>query len=226
VTAALLTALWLGVLTAISPCPLATNVAAVGFLGRHASRPARAMLSSFVYVLGRTVCYTALAAGLSMGLLAAVHTSSALGRIGGILVGPVLIVTGAMMLGLLPAPSFGGASAKLMQRLGSRGDLLGAGLLGVLFALSFCPSSAALFFGGLLPLATKSDSVIWVPAVYGAATGVPVLIFAVLLASGSNHVGRVFQRVQQVEKHLRIATAILILGIGLYLTARMTLGLG
>lgn len=178
------------------------------------------MVASAFYVLGRTACYTVLAAGLSMGLLAAVQTSSMLGRVGGLLVGPVLIVAGAMMLGFLPAPSFGSASAKVVQRLGSRGDLTGAGLLGVLFALSFCPSSAALFFGGLLPLATQSESVVWVPIAYGAATGIPVLVFAVLLAGGSNRIGRVFSRVQQVEKHLRAATAVLILGIGLYLTAR------
>ncbi len=179
------------------------------------------MLASVLYGLGRTACYTVLAVGLSMGLLAAVQTSATLGRVGGLLVGPVLIVAGAMMLGLLPAPSFGSTSAKVMQRLGSRGDLAGAGLLGVLFALSFCPSSAALFFGGLLPLATRSESVVWVPMAYGAATGIPVLVFAVLLAGGSNRIGRIFKRVQQVEKYLRAATAVLILGIGLYLTARL-----
>lgn len=222
---ALVSAIWLGLLTAISPCPLATNVAAVGFLGRHASKPSRAFAAGACYVLGRTLCYTVLAAALSMGLLAAVQTSSILGRIGGLLVGPVLIVAGAMMLGLIPAPSFGGTSAKLMQQLGSRGDLTGAGLLGVLFALSFCPSSAALFFGGLLPLTTKSESVVWVPMAYGAATGAPVLVFAVLLAGGSNRIGRVFARVQQVERYLRVATAILILGIGLAMTARVNLGL-
>lgn len=222
---ALVSAVWLGVLTAISPCPLATNVAAVGFLGRHASRPRRAVLAGVLYVLGRTVCYTVLAAGLSLGLLAAVQTSSALGRIGGLLVGPVLIVAGAMMLGLIPAPSFGGTSAQLMQRLGSRGDLAGAGLLGVLFALSFCPASAAIFFGGLLPLAAKSGSVIWVPMAYGVATGVPVLVFAVLLAGGSNRIGRIFERVQQVEKYLRAGTAGLILAIGFYLTLRLNFGL-
>ncbi|MFN7021565.1 MAG: aromatic aminobenezylarsenical efflux permease ArsG family transporter [Phycisphaerales bacterium] len=224
-TAALFSAVWLGLLTAISPCPLATNVAAVGFLGRHASRPRRAMLAGLLYVLGRTVCYTTLAAGLSMGLLAAVQTSSTLGRIGGLLIGPVLIVAGTMMLGLIPAPSFGGGSAKVMQRLGSRGDLAGASLLGVLFALSFCPASAAIFFGGLLPLAAKSESVVWVPMAYGASTGVPVFVFALLLAGGSNRIGRLFDRVQQVEKYLRTATAILILGIGIYMTVRLNLGL-
>lgn len=223
-TAALLSAIWLGVLTAISPCPLATNVAAVGFLGRHAARPSRALLAGSLYMLGRTVCYTLLAAGLSLGVLAAVQTSSTLGRIGGLFIGPVLIIAGAMMLNLLPAPSFGGVSQKGMERLGSRGDLAGAGLMGVLFALSFCPSSAALFFGGLLPLAAKSGSVVWVPVAYGIATGVPVLVFAVLLAGGSNRIGRIFARVQQIEKHLRTATAVVILLIGLYLTARTTLG--
>ena len=222
--AAILTAAWLGFLTAVSPCPLATNVAAVGFLGRHAARPGRALLASSLYVLGRTAAYTGLAILLSFGIVAAVETSGVLARVIGVLVGPILIVAGAMMLGLLPAPSMGGTSNRLAERLGSRGDLIGALLLGLLFALSFCPSSAAIFFGGLLPLAAKSSSVVAVPIAFGVATGLPVLAFALLLAGGSNSVGRLFAGVQRVERWLRVATALGILGVGLYLTARVTLG--
>jgi cytochrome c-type biogenesis protein len=229
VTAALLTAAWLGLITAVSPCPLATNVAAVGYLGRHASKPSRAMLAGACYVAGRTICYWALAAALSMGLLAATDTSAALSRVIGLLVGPVLIIAGAMMLGLLPVPSFGTGSSRLTERLaamGRRGDLLGAALLGGLFALSFCPASAALFFGGLLPLAAKSDSVVLVPLVYGIATGVPVIVFAAILAGGSHRVGTLFTRVQQVERWLRLFTAVIILAVGLYLTLRLNFALG
>ena len=222
--AALITAAWLGLLTAVSPCPLATNVAAVGFLGRHAARPRRALAAGAFYVIGRTVCYTVLAAALSMGLLAAAQTSGTLNRVIGLFVGPILIVAGAMMLGLLPAPSFGGVSARLTERLGKRGDFIGATLLGAVFALSFCPSSAAIFFGGLLPLATKSDSVVLVPITYGIATGLPVLVFAGLIAGGSHGVGKLFARVQQVERWLRVATALLLLGVGLYLTLRTNFG--
>lgn len=222
--AALLTAAWLGLLTAVSPCPLATNVAAVGFLGRHAARPRRALMAGVFYVLGRTACYGVVAAGLSLGVLAAAQTSGTLNRVIGLLVGPILIIAGVMILGLVPAPSFGGASARLGERLGNRGDLVGATLLGAVFALSFCPSSAAIFFGALLPLATKHDSVVLVPITYGVATGLPVLVFAAMMAGGGHGVGRLFARVQQVERWLREFTGLLILGVGLYLTLRTNFG--
>ncbi|MBL9120980.1 MAG: sulfite exporter TauE/SafE family protein [Phycisphaerae bacterium] len=223
--APLLTAAWLGILTAVSPCPLATNVAAVGFLGRHAARPRRALFAGIFYVLGRTVCYTALAALLAYGLLAVVQTSGVLSRIVVLLLGPALIVAGVLMAELLPMPSFGGSSAGLVERLGKRGDFVGAMLLGGVFAMSFCPSSAAIFFGALLPLATQSDSIVLVPVTYGIATGAPVLLFALLLAGGSQRIGSIFQRTQQVEYWLRRLTAYTLIGIGVYLTLKTNLAL-
>lgn len=222
---ALLTAAWLGLLTAISPCPLATNIAAVSYLGRHAEKPGRALRSGIAYIVGRTACYTVLAAVLAAGLLAATTASATFGRIVGLLVGPVLIIAGAMLLGLLPVPSFGASGGKLAERLGQRGDALGALLLGVVFALSFCPASAAIFFGSLLPLATKAESTVLVPGVYGVATGIPVLAFAVLIASGGHGLGKAFDRLKAVERWLRIVTGVVLIGVGLFLCLRTNVGL-
>jgi cytochrome c biogenesis protein CcdA len=221
--AALLTAAWLGLLTAISPCPLATNIAAISYLGRHAANPTRSLWAGLAYVAGRTICYTLLAAALAAGALAAATASSTFGRIVGLLVGPVLLIAGAMLLGLLPAPSLG-SSGKLSLRLGERGDLLGAFGLGVAFALSFCPASAALFFGSLVPLAVRAESRLLVPAVYGVATGVPALVFACLIAAGAHGVGKTFDKLKIVEKWLRLVTGLLLMAIGAYLCVRTNLG--
>ncbi len=223
--AEIVSAATLGLLTAISPCPLATNVAAISYLGRHAGTPRRSFWSGAAYVAGRTICYTLLAAALVGGLLAAATASSVLNRYFGLLVGPVLIIAGGMLLGVIPAPSFGDASGKLSERLASRGDALGAFLLGVVFALSFCPSSAALFFGSLVPLAAKSESAIAVPVTYGVASGLPVLAFAAAIALGGHGVGRAFDRVKSVEKWLRLATGLVLVGVGMFLSVRTNLGL-
>lgn len=223
--AELASAAMLGLLTAISPCPLATNVAAVSYLGRHAGRPRRSMWSGAAYVAGRTLCYALLAAALVGGLLAASTASSVLNRYFGLLVGPLLIIAGGMLLGLIPAPSFGNASGKLSEKLASRGDAAGAFLLGVVFALSFCPSSAALFFGSLVPLAAKSESMVAIPAAYGIATGLPVLGFAVAIAIGGHGVGKAFDRVKSIEKWLRIMTGLVLVGVGLFLCVKTNLGL-
>lgn len=222
--AALVGAITLGLLTAISPCPLATNIAAVSFIGRHAGTPARSLRAGLAYTVGRTLCYLILAAVLASGLLAATTASTFLSRFIGVLVGPVLIIAGAMLLGLVSAPSIGIASTPRWERLASRGDALSAFLLGIVFALSFCPSSAALFFGGLLPLAAKTESVILVPASYGVATGLPVLVLATLIAAGGHSIGRVFDRLTAVEKWLRVLTGAVLIGVGLYLCGRTIFG--
>jgi cytochrome c biogenesis protein CcdA len=225
-TAAILTAAWLGLLTAISPCPLATNIAAVSYLGRHAARPARALRSGVAYVAGRTLCYTLVAAALAAGLLAAATVSDTVSRVIGLLVGPVLIVAGAMLLGILPMPKLRGrAQGKLADRLASRGDALGAFLLGIVFALSFCPVSAAIFFGSLIPLAARSQSVVLVPATFGVMTGVPVLAFACIIAAGGHGLGKAFDRVKAVERWLRAITGVVLMAVGLYLSLRTNLGL-
>lgn len=222
---AVVTAAWLGLLTAISPCPLATNIAAISYLGRHAGRPTRALSSGVAYLFGRTLCYTALAAALAAGLLAATSASAAFSRFVGLLLGPVLVVAGAMLLEILPVPSFGGSAGTFTERLGRRGDAMGALLLGVVFALSFCPTSAALFFGSLVPLATKAESLFLVPTVFGISTGVPVLVFAVLIAAGGHGLGKAFDRLAAIEKWLRIGTGLVLIGVGLYLCLRTNLGL-
>lgn len=223
--AELASAATLGLLTAISPCPLATNIAAVSYLGRHARTPRRSLWSGSAYVAGRTLCYMILAAALAGGLLAATTASSFLNRYFGLLVGPILILAGGMLLGLIPAPSFGDAGGRLSERLAKRGDAAGAFILGIVFALSFCPSSAALFFGGLVPLAAKSRSVFGVPVAYGIATGVPVLAFALMMAVGGHGVGKAFDRVKAVEKWLRVLTAIVLIGVGLFLCFKTNFGL-
>jgi cytochrome c biogenesis protein CcdA len=215
----------LGLLTAISPCPLATNIAAVSYVGRHAEAPGRTLRGGLAYIAGRTLCYIALAALLAAGLLAAASTSATLSRIIGLFVGPVLIVAGAMLLQLIPMPTFGGGFSRIGEKLAQRGDGLGAFLLGVVFALSFCPSSAAIFFGSLLPLAAEAESVMLVPSVYGITTGLPVLVFAVIVAGGGHGLGKAFDRLKAVERCLRVVTGVILIGVGLFLTLRTNFGL-
>ncbi len=217
-------AVTLGLLTAVSPCPLATNIAAVSYFGRHAGTPGRSIRAGLAYVAGRSACYAVLAWVLVSGLLAAATASETLNRYFGLLVGPVLVIAGGMLLGVIPAPSIGSTASKFGERVAARGDAIGGLLLGVVFALSFCPSSAALFFGGLVPLATKSRSTLLIPIAYGIATGLPVLMFAIMIAAGGHGVGRAFDRIKAVERWFRIAAAFVLIGVGMFVCFRTNLG--
>ncbi len=213
---ALGTAGWLGILTSISPCPMATNVAAVTFIGRRIDRPGRVLLSGLLYTFGRTVTYVGLAALLVSSVLAVPDVAMFLQRNLNKLLGPILIVVGLLLLDLfrftLPGLGFAGRTQEKFGRLG----LWGAGLLGLLFALSFCPVSAALYFGSLLPLAVDHQSPFLLPTVYGIGTALPVVIFALLAAFGARFVGGLFNRLSRCELWARRITGVVFIGVGIY----------
>lgn len=209
-------AVWLGVLTAISPCPLATNIAAISFIGRRIDNPRAAVTTGLLYAVGRTVAYTVLAALLVSSLLSAPMVSHALQKHMNKVLGPLLILVGMLLTGLIEFNVKGsGLAARLGQRVESWGIWSGLAL-GAVFALSFCPGSAALFFGSLIPLAVKYESVFILPALYGAGTALPVLVFAILIAVSTRAVAQAYDRITQFEWWARRITGALFIGIGVY----------
>lgn len=210
------TAFWLGILTSISPCPMATNIAAISFVGRRVSSPAKVFLAGLLYSVGRVVVYLTLGVALVASLLEAPYLSHFLQKYMNRLIGPILILVGMLLLGLLPVTFSGSAmSEKTQKRIETLGTW-GALLLGILFALSFCPISAALFFGSLIPLAVGAESAVIVPAVYGFATGLPVLLFALLLAFGAKSIGGVYNKIVVVEFWARRITGVVFILVGIY----------
>lgn len=216
-------AFWLGVLTSVSPCPMATNVAAIGYLARNSHSRALQLLAGLLYALGRAVAYTLVGALIIWGLLSAPLLSNFLQKHLGQLMGPLLVLVGMILLGLLPGlPSFGG-SGTLGKRIADFG-VVGSGLLGFLFALAFCPVSAALFFGSLLPLAVKQESTWLLPAVFGLGSALPVIIFGSLLAVARHSAAKAFGRLQQIDRWLLPATGWLLVAVGIFFIARQWWG--
>ncbi len=211
---------WLGILTSISPCPLATNLAAVSFIGRRAEGAPRAALAGIVYSLGRSLAYSLIGAVVVLGLLSVPGVSNFLQRYMNKLLGPILILVGMYLLGLL---GFTLATTIGSQRLRDQmagGGLWGAGVLGILFALSFCPVSAALFFGSLVPLAVAQESKVILPVLYGIGTGLPVVAVAALLSGGENALGKFLHRLDSVQRWAGRATGAVFILLGIYLSIR------
>ncbi|NLF93962.1 MAG: sulfite exporter TauE/SafE family protein [Oligosphaeraceae bacterium] len=220
------TAVWLGVLCSISPCPLAANIAAISFVSRKVGKVGLVLTSGLLYTLGRVLAYAALGIILVSGLTAAPELSHSLQKYMNLLMGPLLILVAMVLLGLLQVNFFSGghAGAKLQQRVEKMG-VWGSFLLGVIFALSFCPTSAALFFGSLLPLAIKVNSRVALPALFGLATGLPVLLFAFLLAFSANQVGRTYHLLARFELWAQRITGSIFLLLGLWMTLTITIGI-
>lgn len=212
--AASATAFWLGILTSISPCPLATNVAAVSYLGKDLSRPGRFVASGLLYAAGRVAVYVVLAALVVSSLLSVPVVAAFLQDEMNRLIGPLLIVAGLFVLGWIPLPSAGRGPSEALQRRAAASGVLGAGLLGVLFALSFCPISAGLFFGSLLPLSASSGSRFVVPAAFGLGTGLPVIAVAAGVLFGLGGLGKLFRAVTRFESWARRATGLVFLIVG------------
>jgi cytochrome c-type biogenesis protein len=213
-----LSALWLGILTSISPCPMATNIAAISFIGRSVGSPARVLLAGLLYTLGRTAAYVGLGVLLVGGLLSVSALSAFLQGFMNRVLGPILILAGMFLLELITIPLPGGGWTQKLGEKAGRWGLAGAALIGLVFALAFCPVSAALFFGSLIPLALKAGSPVVLPSIYGAGTALPVAVFAVLIAVSARQVGKAFNRLSQVERWARLATGAAFILVGIYLS--------
>jgi cytochrome c biogenesis protein CcdA len=212
----LLSALWLGILTSISPCPLASNIAAVSFIVKKIEHPLYVFNSGVFYTLGRVIGYTALGVLITSSLLSIPQTSYFLQHYLNKILGPVLIITGLLLLGVVNMPFLSSSvSVKTAERVKDFGAF-GSLLLGVLFALSFCPISAAIFFGSLLPLALKNSSQVVMPSLYGMGTGLPVLGFAVVLAFGVTNLEKIFRQVRVLEYWMKKVTGIVFILVGIY----------
>ncbi|MCY3019488.1 MAG: aromatic aminobenezylarsenical efflux permease ArsG family transporter [Planctomycetota bacterium] len=208
----------------MSPCPLATNVAAISFLSKRVTSPRQVLLSGLLYSLGRVVAYVVLGAILVAGLLSTPSVSAFLSKYMNSILGPVLVVAGLFLLELLELNWGTVFSAEKLQSRAEKGGLCTAALLGLVFALAFCPTSAALFFGGLVPLSVKMQSSVLLPSAYGFATGLPVVVFAILIAFASQAVGRWFNRLGQIELWMRRAAGALFIGVGVYYSLAYVFG--
>lgn len=210
-----LSALILGFMTAISPCPLATNITAVGFVSKNIDSRNRVFYNGIVYTLGRVFSYTTLAIILFFGA-DQLRISAIFQKYGEKLLGPLLLVIGLFMLGILKL-NFPGTiriSSKIENK--TRTTYLDAFLIGVLFALAFCPYSGILYFGMLIPMTIQSSFGLILPIVFALATGIPVLIFAWLLAYTVSGVGKLYSRIKFFEYWFRKIVAVLFIVVGIY----------
>ena len=213
----LLSAFLLGLLVAVSPCPLSTNLAALAYIGRRATEPGQVLYFGAFYTVGRMVSYSALTALLVLLGLEVSRVATLLQDAGQYLLGPLLIVAGLVSLGLLPLrlPSALGVRVGLGQRLAEAGPA-GALGLGALFALAFCPYSATLFFGALLPLALGPAGGLMLAPAFAVGTGLPVLVAAFLLSIGVVGLARWFEATARLERWLRRLMGLLLVIAGLY----------
>lgn len=213
---AVASAVWLGILTSISPCPLATNIAAISYIGRRVGSPGMVVLSGLFYIVGRMLTYLILGIILVASIISISELSFFLQEYMNKFLGPVLILVGIILLGFIPLSLPGIGMTERMQRRVIGHGIWGAGLLGIIFALSFCPISAALFFGSLIPLSVKHSSSILLPSIYGIGTGLPVILFAFLVAFGAGLVGKAFNRLTEFERWARRVTAVIFIVVGIY----------
>jgi cytochrome c-type biogenesis protein len=212
-----LTALLLGLITAIAPCPMATNIAAVAYITRNVTDRKYAVITGSLYTLGRMFSYSLLGILIIVVGLEIPWLSGAIQDVGEKVLGPLLIVVGLLMLFIDRIP-FGTGGSKLAS-LGSKvagWGMIGGFLLGVIFALAFCPYSAVLFFGALIPVALKSTGGVALPAVFAIGTGLPVLVFGTLLSLGVAGVANWLNALTRAERIIRIIVSLIFIGVGIY----------
>lgn len=217
-TTPILTAFLLGLLTALSPCPLATNIAAIGFISKDIEDRKRIFLKGLLYTSGRIISYTL----LGVVLIAVLREGSsmfgiqnAIGKWGELVLGPLLLVIGLFMLfgDRLNLPEFGfSGNAEGLAKRGSWGALL----IGVLFALAFCPTSGVFYFGMLIPMSATAVAGYFLPVVFAIATSIPVIVVAWILAFSVQQIGSFYGKMQKVQRWMNFTVGIVFIAVGIY----------
>ena len=217
-----ISALVLGLMTAISPCPLATNITAVGFISKDIKDRNRVFINGLLYTLGRAITYTSIALIIYFGA-DQLKFSGFFQIYGEKLLGPLLIIIGLFMLDVIKIkfPAISGLTSKMEDK--KKWGYLDAILLGVVFALAFCPYSGVLYFGMLIPMTITNASGLYLPMVFALATGIPVIIFAWILAYTVSGIGGAYNKVKAFEIWFRRAVAVLFIIVGLYYIFRVFL---
>ncbi|MBE0424064.1 MAG: sulfite exporter TauE/SafE family protein [Lutibacter sp.] len=212
----ILSAFVLGLMTAISPCPLATNITATAFISKNISNKKKVFLSGILYSLGRAFTYTTIGLILFFGA-SKFHIARFFSQNGEKYLGPLLIVIGLMMLNVIRLNFFGKSNftEKLSEKFQDKG-LLGSFLIGAVFALAFCPYSGALYFGMLIPMTIASIDGLYLPIIFAFGTGLPVLLFTYLLAFAASSVGSFYNKITKIEKAMRTVAGVVFILTGLY----------
>lgn len=213
-----LTAFLLGLLTALSPCPLATNIATIGFIGKDIEDRKRIFRNGLLYTLGRILSYTLLGVILILVLKEGASMfgiQKTIGTWGELLLGPLLLVIGLFMLlgDRINLPQFGfKGNAEGLAKKGGWGALL----IGILFAIAFCPTSGVFYFGMLIPMSATATAGYLLPVIFAIATSIPVLAVAWILAFSVQKMGNFYGKMQKIQKWMKHIVGILFLLVGIY----------
>lgn len=213
----ILAAFALGLMTAISPCPLATNITAIGYISRELSSKRKIFYNGLLYTLGRLISYTGLGVIIYFGA-SSFKVAKLFSQYGEKFLGPLLIVIGVLMLNVIKiriSKKGGGLSERVEQK-AAGGSSWWAFLLGVIFALAFCPTSGVFYFLMLIPMTVASPDGLLLPPVFGVATALPVILISWLLAFSMSGVGAFYNKIKVFEKWFRLVAAVLFIAAGLY----------
>ena len=215
-----LTAILLGFMTSISPCPLATNITAIGFISKDIENRNRVFVNGLSYTLGRAITYTSIALIIYFGA-DQFRFSGFFQQYGEKIIGPLLIVIGVFMLDIarIKFPGISGLTSRMENRKSWR--FIDALVLGMVFALAFCPYSGVLYFGMLIPITVASASGLYLPVLFAIATGIPVILFAWLLAYTVSGIGSVYNKIKVFELWFRRIIGVLFISVGIYYILRM-----
>ncbi len=211
----LFSAFILGLMTAVSPCPLATNITAIAYVSKNIENRKTVFINGLIYTLGRAITYTAIGLLFYFGA-SQFHISGFVQEWGEKLLGPILVIIGVIMLDLIKIklPGLNGLNEKISKK--SRSGRWYVLLLGVVFALAFCPYSGVLYFGMLIPMTISSASGLYLPLIFAIATGLPVIIFAWVIAFTVGEVGTIYNKIKIFEIWFRRVVAVVFIGVGFY----------
>lgn len=216
----ILTSFLIGILTSISPCPLATNITAIAYISKDIKNTKTVLLNGLYYTLGRAFSYTFLSLIIYFGI-SSFQISTFFKNFSNSFLSPILILIGLFMFNIIRLSTGGKkiASSNFInnfQKYLSTKGYLGSFLLGILFAIGFCPYSAIMFFAVIIPLILKSKEGILLSPFFALGTSLSVILFSFIIAFSANKIGHTFNKIKKFEYFIRKFVAAIFICVGVY----------
>ncbi|MCK1998340.1 sulfite exporter TauE/SafE family protein [Psychrobacillus psychrodurans] len=198
-------ALLLGLIGAVAPCQLTGNMSAITFYGNRTVQMKSNWGEIVSFIAGKVVVFSLI------GMLAWMFGQSFETKMTEYfpifrqLIGPLMIVTGLVLIGILKLVFLNRLSTYIPMVL--KEGKFGSFMLGASFSLAFCPTMFVLFFVWLMPTVVSTSYGFILPAAFGIATSIPLILLFVfiwlfdakrLIMKNSMKIGGIIQKIAGV----------------------------
>ncbi|MBR5375120.1 MAG: sulfite exporter TauE/SafE family protein [Paludibacteraceae bacterium] len=203
-----------GIIVAVCPCTMAANITAITAMSRDKREKRDVFARGIAYAFGRAAAYIALGI-LLVTFAQGLRIGESFQHLFGLFLGPILVLIGILMLDIIHIHGLADKCMVVFNRMVKQFGFWKSFLLGIMLAFAFCPYSATIYFGVVIPSSLSAENGYIVPIFFAIGATIPVLSLAWIFAYSMDTAKKKLDKFQQYELWFRRILAILFIISGI-----------